>query len=429
MMLILLVGAASIAITSASPLTVNTNKSTYDPGETITVTGIATATADVTIQIFNPLGSMVDIDYLTAGADGSYSKSFVIPSTIPTGSWTYGIYTVKAFSGTESINTTITLSAPPPPSDTAPPTISSVTPAEGATATTARPTITVSYSDNVAINTGTAKLTVDGADVTAMAIVTATSTSYTPTADLSQGSHTLYFEVEDAAGNAANSTWTFTIVIDAAAPVISGLTPTNGSLSATTSVSIGASYSDNVAIDVSSVVLMVDCAPVTPTTVTATAVSYAATLAEGAHTVSLTVKDTSNNAATSSWSFTVAIPDTTAPVISGQTPANGTTLNTTAVTISASYSDNRAIDTASAVLRVDGNTVAPMVTATGVSYSGTLEEGTHTVQLTVKDTAGNTATSTWTFSVKLPPDYTLYYILAAVVVVIIVAAVLLLRKK
>jgi ABC-type antimicrobial peptide transport system permease subunit len=70
-----------------------------------------------------------------------------------------------------------------------------------------------------------------------------------------------------------------------------------------------------------------------------------------------------------------------------------------------------------------------MVTATGVSYSGTLEEGTHTVQLTVKDTAGNTATSTWTFSVKLPPDYTLYYILAAVVVVIIVAAVLLLRKK
>jgi len=66
MMLILLVGAASIAVTSASPLTVNTNKSTYNPGETITVTGIATASADVTIQIYNPSGSMIVIDYFTA---------------------------------------------------------------------------------------------------------------------------------------------------------------------------------------------------------------------------------------------------------------------------------------------------------------------------------------------------------------------------
>jgi len=426
-MLILLVGAASIAITSASPLTVNTNKSTYNPGETIIVTGNAVASADVTIQIFNPSGSMVDIDYVTATAGGSYSKSFVIPSTIPTGSWTYGIYTVKAFSGTESINATFTISAPPPPSDTTPPTIPSVTPAEGSTATTARPTITVSYSDNVAINTGTAKLTVDGADVTTMATVTATSTSYTPTADLSQGSHTLYFEVRDTAGNAANRTWTFTIVIDTTAPTISGLTPTDGSVSTTTSVSIGASYSDNVAINVSSVVLMVDGAPVTPTTVTATVVSYSATLAEGTHTASLTVKDTSGNAATSSWTFAV---DTTAPTISSLAPANGTTMDRKSVTVSASYSDNRAIDTASVVLKVNGNTVAPTVTATGVSYSGTLEEGTHTVQLTVKDTAGNTATSTWTFSVKLPPDYTLYYILATVVIVIIiVAAVLLMRRK
>jgi len=419
-----LVGAASIAVTSASPLTVNTNKSTYNPGETITVTGIATASADVTIQIYNPSGSMIVIDYFTAGAGGSYSKPFAIPSTIPTGSWSYGTYTVRAFSGGETVNATFTLQAA---ADTTAPVISSVTPVADSTVTTARPTITVSYSDNVAINTTGAKLTVDGADVTASATVTATATQYTPAADLSQGSHTVYFEVKDTAGNAVNRTWAFTVTIDTTAPIISGLTPANETVSPSTSVSIGASYSDNVAINVSSVVLMVDSAAVIPTTVTATAVSYSATLAEGTHTVSLTVKDTSGNAATSSWTFAV---DTTAPAISSLVPANGTTMDSKSVTVSASYSDNMAIDTASVVLKVDAATVAPTVTATGVSYSATLEEGTHTVQLTVKDTAGNTATSTWTFSVKLPPDYTLYYILAAVVIVIIiVAAVLLMRRK
>lgn len=331
---------------------------------------------------------------------------------------------MRAFSGGETVNATFTLQAA---ADTTAPVISSVTPAADSTVTTARPTITVSYSDNVAINTTGAKLTVDGADVTASATVTATATQYTPAADLSQGSHTVYFEVKDTAGNAVNRTWAFTVTIDTTAPIISGLTPANETVSPSTSVSIGASYSDNVAINVSSVVLMVDSAAVIPTTVTATAVSYSATLAEGTHTVSLTVKDTSGNAATSSWTFAV---DTTAPAISSLVPANGTTMDSKSVTVSASYSDNMAIDTASVVLKVDAATVAPTVTATGVSYSATLEEGTHTVQLTVKDTAGNTATSTWTFSVKLPPDYTLYYILAAVVIVIIiVAAVLLMRRK
>jgi hypothetical protein len=424
MMLIFLIGAASIAITPASPLTISINKSNYNLGETIIVTGTATANADVTIQLFNPLNTLVDMTYFKSGADGSYSRSFVIPSTIPMGSWLYGTYTVSAFSISETVNVTFTLQAV---ADTTPPVISTVTPAAGSTVITARPTITVSYSDNVAINTTSAKLTVDGVDVTASSTINATITQYTPTVDLSQGNHTLYFEVKDTAGNTVNKTWVFTLLIDTTAPVISGLRPANGTASSITSVNIGASYSDNVAINVSSVILNVDGVAVTPTTVTATAVSYSATLTEGMYTASLTVKDTSGNAATSSWTFAV---DTTAPTISSLAPANGTIIESKSVTISASYSDNGAIDISSVILKVDGALVAPTVTATGVSYSATLEEGTHTVQLTVKDTAGNTATSTWTFSIKLPPNYTLYYILAAVVVVIIiVAALLLMRRK
>jgi hypothetical protein len=95
----------------SSTLTVTTNKSNYLPGETIVVTGKATASSDVTIQLFNPLNALVDMTYFKSGADGSYSKSLVIPLKMPISSWVFGTYRARAFSGTESIITTFTITA------------------------------------------------------------------------------------------------------------------------------------------------------------------------------------------------------------------------------------------------------------------------------------------------------------------------------
>ena len=221
--------------------------------------------------------------------------------------------------------------------DTVPPTILSVSPADNATVTTARPTITVQYSDDVAVDPTSVRLLLDNVDVTSLSAVNATVTSYTPSVALAEGRHDLYFEV----------------------------------------------------------------------------------------------KDTSGNKAFMNWSFTISIPDTTPPVISALTPADGSTLTSTAVTVSASYSDNVAVNVSSVVLTVDGTPVAPTVTATGVSYSTTLEEGTHTVQLTVRDTAGNAATSMWSFTVRLPtpPNYTVYIIAAIAVIIVIAAIAILMRRK
>jgi subtilase family serine protease len=80
------------------------------------------------------------------------------------------------------------------------------------------------------------------------------------------------------------------------------------------------------------------------------------------------------------------------------------------------------------VLTVDGTPVTPTTaTASAVSYSTTLAEGTHTVSLTVKDTSENTATSTWSFTVSLPTIWP--YIIAAIAVIIVIAAIAILMRR
>ncbi len=153
---------------------------------------------------------MVDIQYATASGDGTYSFTFKIPSTIPTGNWLSGTYTVRAYSGT-FVNATFEVSASTA-ADTTDPVISSRSPADGATVTNASPTITVIYSDNVAINASSVVLKIDGADVTSGATITSSQTSYVP-ASLSNGNHTVYFEVKDTSGNSGSATWTFTVSV------------------------------------------------------------------------------------------------------------------------------------------------------------------------------------------------------------------------
>jgi len=220
-------------------------------------------------------------------------------------------------------------------------------------------------------------------------------------------------------------------VADTTPPVISALTPADGALLRNATVTISAAYSDNVAIDVSSVILKVDNVAVTPTKLTSSGVEYTTTLSDGAHTVSLTVKDTSGNAATATWSFTVSVPvpDKTPPVITILSPAKDSVVPSRSVTISAAYSDNVAIDVSSVILKVDNVAVTPTkLTSSGVEYTTTLSDGAHTVSLTVKDTSGNAATATWSFTVSVPIDYT-PYIFGILILIIVVAAVVVLTSK
>jgi len=95
--------------------------------------------------------------------------------------------------------------------------------------------------------------------------------------------------------------------LDITPPVISGLTPGSGSTVSGGAVSIGAAFSDDTAIDTSSVALKIDGAQVTSgLQVTPTGVAYSTTLQPGTYSIELTVSDMQGNPRTATWAFTVA---------------------------------------------------------------------------------------------------------------------------
>ncbi|MDQ3583716.1 MAG: Ig-like domain-containing protein, partial [Pseudomonadota bacterium] len=92
--------------------------------------------------------------------------------------------------------------------------------------------------------------------------------------------------------------------------------------------------------------------------------------------------------------FGTAAPDTTPPTVSITAPANGASVSGTAVTVSATASDN--VGVAGVQFKLDGanlgadDTTAPYSVAWN---STTATNGSHTLTEVARDTAGNMATS------------------------------------
>jgi hypothetical protein len=407
----------------ASPLTVTTDKQTYYPGDVIYISGTTEPNSDITIQLYNPGGTMVDINYKVSSANGYYFLSFKVPLKIPYGSWTYGTYTVRAYSVGQIKNATFTLSAI---TDTTPPTITSVSPGEGSMVSILKPIISVLYSDDVAIDFSTVKIMLDGTDVTSAATITSSRADYIPVTDLSEGSHTVYIEVKDLSGNKASKTWNFTVSLpDLLPPVISSVYPPGGSILNVHTITINATYSDNKAVDPYSVTLKLNNSAVNMSSITPTSLTASVNLTDGVYLATLSLMDTSGNMATMNWTFTI---DATPPTFSGNILNNNTVFQSKEVNFTISVSDNIALNMSSFSMKIDGASVAPSINATSVAYSGTLSEGSHTVVISVMDMAGNLASKAFTFSVALPSNYTIYIIVAVIVAVIAVAIIFILKR-
>jgi hypothetical protein len=223
---------------------------------------------------------------------------------------------------------------------------------------------------------------------------------FIPGTPISDGLHTVYLEVRDTIGNLANTTWNFTAEV---LPIITNLGPGDGTTINDATPTISADYSDNTAINISSVRLRVDTDFVTPSTLTVDGVSYQqlTTLSDGSHNIYLEVKDTYGNLASTSWSFTI---HTSPPTISNLVPPLGSETNTSTPTISAGYDDPAGIDIASVLLQIDGFDVTALATITQSSISYTpstaIADGTHQVYLEVRDAVGNLATTSWNFTVN-----------------------------
>lgn len=110
--LMLLAAPASLAATVS--IEVSTDKPSYTLGDLVTITvsvtedGTAKAGVYVNVEVRDPAGTLRYADVVQTGADGSFSRSFKLAETLPTGT-----YTVKAFYGGASESTTFTVAKAP----------------------------------------------------------------------------------------------------------------------------------------------------------------------------------------------------------------------------------------------------------------------------------------------------------------------------
>lgn len=100
---------------------------------------------------------------------------------------------------------------------------------------------------------------------------------------------------------------------------------------------------------------------------------------------------------TTAGSYTLTTPDTTGPVISASTPANGATVNGT-VNVTSTVTDAQST-IASATLAINGATPVPMTAGASNSYSYSwnttaVADGSYTLQVKATDSAGNPTTET-----------------------------------
>lgn len=189
------------------------------------------------------------------------------------------------------------------------------------------------------------------------------------------GATTVNCSAADAAGNTANGSFVVTVtLVDGTPPVVT----VPGPISETTSSPSGKVVTFTAsATDETDGARPVDCTP-----------PSGSTFPVGTTTVTCTASDTAGNTGSASFTVTITLVDTTAPVVSVPANISETTSSPSgkAVSFSASATDD-----------VDGALTPSCAPASGALFT----VGTTTVTCTATDAAGNTGTGSFTVTVVL----------------------------
>lgn len=299
----------------------------------------------------------------------------------------------------------------PVTADTTSPTVTSLTPINSSTVTTNHAIIAATYQDNPGgsgINLGSVALFLDGTDVTAQAVVTTFSITFTPAVSLADGVHVASVTVADNVGNKAFATTSF--FQDSTPPTITSLIPVKGSTITTGRPLITATYNDNLlgsGINLASVKLFLDGTDVTAqTVVTASSITFIpiTMLADGIHVASVTVADNVGNRTSADTTF---FQDATSPTIKSLIPINGSTVITNRPLITVTYQDNPSgsgVNLGSVRLLFDSTdvTAQSILTTSSITFSPTvrLVDGPHIVSIIVADNVNNSTSVTNSFFVN-----------------------------
>ena len=263
--------------------------------------------------------------------------------------------------------------------------------------------------------------------------------TYTATRDGADGDYTATLDAAaDAAGNDGATGQTANVTVDTTPPEFSGASPTDETVT-TDQPEITLDVTDETrGVSASSIAVTVEDADAgdgpeldaaSPsaagvsydgTTLAVNATEAGVSLTDGTVTVTVAAADDAGNGGQTTFSFDV---DTTPPQFSDAAPADETVTDNTS-TVSATVTDATAgVDASTLAVTLSNETDAFLSDAgtgtDGVSYEGTtltvdpagagvptLPNGSVDVTLTADDAAGNTATTSFSFTVDTPPTIT-----------------------
>lgn len=255
------------------------------------------------------------------------------------------------------------------------------------------------------VDTGGVRVHLDGSDVSPSCSVSAAGFSC-DVSGLADASHTVSVSVPDAVGNTGTGSWSFTV--DTASIGITAQQPAPGSWQTSATPLLAADFQKTSTSDINTAaaIILLDGADISSAaTVTANGFLYmpATPLAEGIHTVRVSVSDSTGHTGFSEWSF---YTDSLAPAISNEMPQGD--VNSRQPRVSAAFSDNGSgINPASARIYIDGvdESVSAAADQYGIVFTAhdDLAPGAHTAMVTVDDNTGNSQSSTWSFSTPAPP--------------------------
>jgi RHS repeat-associated protein len=288
--------------------------------------------------------------------------------------------------------------------DATAPTLAITAPAAGAVLNITRPQIRAIYSDTgtlpSGVNTAMTTIKLDGVDVSAAFTRTPTEATGQPPAALANEPHLLEVTVADAAGNLSTVSRSF--FVDTIAPVITGSHPAAGQVFNTSSVAIAVQYSDNQELNLESFSAAIDGVSTPLLVDSGSASGTSPPLADGSHTLVLSIADRAGNVQTATIPFSV---DANRPAIAILTPPNGVVFNDRSPEILATFSDPQGIASGSLRITVNGVDRTADFTTTTTDARATLPdplpEGVNAVTGEVRDLAGNVGTATALFTVDV----------------------------
>jgi hypothetical protein len=270
---------------------------------------------------------------------------------------------------------------------------------EGVRADAAASTVSASVTDD-ASGIEIARLVVNGTVVDEKAgPSTNVSLSYTFAEGEAATANDIKVEVMDMAGNEVVRTAGFAVQ-ETDGPTFSGETPTGDGVEDATPV-ISVAYDDPSGVDPTSVTFTLNGAVIPGATVTESMVSYTPLkpLKAGvSYDVKVTAADEAGSSNSYQWSFGL---EEVAPSITDTEPS-GVDSGGMPV-ISAKFADSgTGINTGSVRLMLDKKAVDAQVAESWVSFkpAQVLKKGSHSVDLTVADVAGNVAELGWSFNIE-----------------------------